>query len=207
MAVGAASEYKIDDMRLQKGNLAWVKMFKYLGVTFKASKFLTVDSSNPLRKFYSSCNSIFHKTSNIDEIAKLHLIEAYCLPMLTYALPALKLRPEQMQEMNKAWNCAYRKIFGYNMWDSVKPLMLGLGKLDFVHIRLKLYINFLRCNIISNNLSLKYLVLRNVLSDSAFPCKRSSVFDSVKNLVHHNPSYGQVMFLVQDSFKVSTISS
>src|SRR5438132_44037 len=149
-------------MKLQNCNLAWSKMFKYLGVTFNAGKSLTVDNSNPVRKFYSSCNSILHKTANIDEMAKLQLLEANCLPILTYALPAMKLRQEQLKEMNKAWNCAYRKIFGYNMWESVKPLILGLGKLDFIHIRLKLYINFLISNINSNNQTLHYLLLRNI---------------------------------------------
>ena len=104
VAVGAASEYKITDMKLQDGHITWTRTFKYLGVTFNAGKFLTVDNSTPIRKFYSSCNSIFHKSANIDEIAKLHLIESNC-----YALPALKLRPEQMQELNKAWNCACRE--------------------------------------------------------------------------------------------------
>ena len=33
VAVGAASGYQISDMRLQNCNLAWSKMFKYLGVT------------------------------------------------------------------------------------------------------------------------------------------------------------------------------
>ena len=80
VAIGAASEYEISDMKLQNCSLAWSKMFKYLGVTFKAGKTLAVDNSSTIRKFYSSCNSIFHKTSNLDEIAKLHLIEANCLP-------------------------------------------------------------------------------------------------------------------------------
>ena len=147
VAVGAASGYTIRDMKLQNCNLAWSKTFKYLGVTFNAGKFLTVDISNPIRKFYSGCNSILHKTANLDEMAKLHLLEANCLPLLTYALPAVNLKQEQLKEMNKAWNCAYRKVFRYNMWESVKPLMLGLGKLDFVHIHLKLYMNFLKSNI------------------------------------------------------------
>src|SRR5579872_640421 len=138
---------------------AWTTTIKYIGVTFKAGIFLTLDNSTPMRRFYSSCNSIFHKSANIDEIAKLHLIESNCLPILTYALPTLKLLPDQMQEMNKAWNCAYRKIFGFNMWESVKLLICGLGRLDFMHISLKLYINFIRNNMTSNNLTLKYLLI------------------------------------------------
>lgn len=210
VAIGAANEYEIGDMKLQNCNLAWSKMFKYLGVTFNAGKSLTMDSSNPIRKFYSSCNSIFQKTANLDEIARLHLIEAKCLPILTYALPALKLRKEQLQEMNKAWNCAYRKIFGYNMWDSVKPLICGLGKLDFIHIKLKLYINFLRNNINSNNLTLKYLMLRSVFSDSNSCDKRDSIIGSytVQDLVLNNElSYGQVLSQIYDAFNAVVVGS
>ena len=91
VALGAASEYQITDMKLQDGSIVWAKMFKYLGVSFIAGKILTVDNSIPIGTFYSSCNSMFHKSANIVEIAKLHLIESNCLPILTYALPALKL--------------------------------------------------------------------------------------------------------------------
>jgi len=141
---------------------------------------------------------IFHKSANIDEIAKLHLIESNCLPILTYAFAAIKLMPDQMQEMNKAWNCAYRKIFGFNMWESVKLLICGLGRSDSVLIRLKPYINFLRCNMTSNNLTLKYLLIRNALSDSDSLCKRCSMHEDIENLVFNNRSNGHVIRLIHD---------
>jgi len=186
-------------MKLQNSKLAWSKMFTYLGVTFQAGKTLTVDNSSAIRKFYSGCNSIFHKTLNLDEIAKLHLVEANCLPFLTYALPALKLNREQLHEMNKAWNCAYRKIFGYHMWESVKQLMCCLGKLDFMHIRLKLYINFLRTNVNSNNLTLNYLLMRNVLFDSYSIFNQDSIIGDIKDLGFSEHSHGHVVRLIHES--------
>jgi len=43
------------------------------------------------RKFYAACNSIYSRTSGLTDLTKLHLMESYCLPLLTYALGSLNL--------------------------------------------------------------------------------------------------------------------
>ena len=101
--------------------------------------FLVPNISTIKRKFYSSCNKILGKTQRIDEITKLYLLEANCLPILTYAKPALDLKDSQIRELNVAWNSIYRKIFDFHVWESVTEFIEGLGKLNFKHMRLKLY--------------------------------------------------------------------
>ena len=67
---------------------------KYLGVWLCSGKRLQCDiNSRPtIRKFYAAANSIFSHSGSISEMSKLHLVESYCLPMLTYTVEALYLK-------------------------------------------------------------------------------------------------------------------
>ena len=44
--------------------------------------------------------------------------------------------------LNACWNCVFRQIFGFHKWESVRCFINGLGKLDFIHIRMKLMLKF-----------------------------------------------------------------
>ena len=56
------------------------------------------------------------------------------LPLLTYALECLNTKPAILQQINSWWNSVFRKIFGYNTWESVKEVIWRLGRLDLLHI-------------------------------------------------------------------------
>ena len=58
----------------------------------------------------------------------------YCLPILTYAAPALNLCDKQLREVNVCWNGVYRKIFKFHQWESVKSLIHGIGRSHIIHI-------------------------------------------------------------------------
>jgi len=64
----------------------------------------------------------------------LSLIETYCLPILTYAALAVSLKVRQLQELNSCWNSAYRRVFGFHRWESVRSYLCGLGRLDMKHV-------------------------------------------------------------------------
>ena len=72
----------------------------------------------------------------------LTLQESYCLPILTYAAVAVKYTARQEQELNAAWNSVYRRIFGFNKWESVKAFVKGLGRLDLHHVFMLRRVNF-----------------------------------------------------------------
>ena len=61
-----------------------------------------------------------------------------CISLLTYVVGAVTLSQRQLQELNVCWNTAFRVIFGFNRWESVKCFIHGLGRLNLVHI-IKLY--------------------------------------------------------------------
>jgi len=72
--------------------------------------------------------------NDADELALLTLQESYTLPVLMYAIPALLLKSRQVDELNVCWNNVLRRIFNYNKWESVKAVILGLGRINLKHI-------------------------------------------------------------------------
>ena len=122
------------DMFINGSTIHWVKCIKYLGVSIKSSKRFLIDLSETRRKFFMSINTILSKCKYNSDILKLELLEAHCLPILMYAVECINLTKVQIKEINSWWNSAYRKIFLYNRWESVKELIFRLGRLDVYHL-------------------------------------------------------------------------
>jgi exonuclease III len=138
--VGPASRLPISDMQLGSDKIHWADSFKYLGIPFITGKSLTVDTQVIKRKFFASCNCILGNVTCLSEIIKLSMVETFSLPILLFAVAALKLSKLQINELNACWNAAYRRIFGFNKWESVRAFINGLGRLDFSHLRLLLHL-------------------------------------------------------------------
>jgi hypothetical protein len=121
---------------LMLGNncIEWSENINYLGVQFVAGKYITTDCNALKRKFYTACNCVFSNCYNVSEVVQLQLQELYCLPLLTYAAPALNVNDRQLRELNVCWNDVYRKIFKFNQWESVKGFLNGLDRLDLIHL-------------------------------------------------------------------------
>jgi len=88
-------------------------------------------------------NSIFSSNYPLVEPVKLQLVRAFCLPLLVYSLGALELTPGMVKELGFCWNDAFRKVFSYNRWESVKVLQYFCGCLDFTYIYDFLRLRFL----------------------------------------------------------------
>jgi len=61
-----------------------------------ASRDIKFDLMPVKRTFYSSCNSIFMHTVNLNELAVLSLQESYSLSVLMYSIPAMSLSAKQI---------------------------------------------------------------------------------------------------------------
>ena len=96
------------------------------------------------RAFCSACNSIYMSGTAADELVLLTLQESYSLPVLMYAIAALSLKSRQADELNICWNNVFRRIFNSNKWESVKAVILGLGRLSLNHLIMLTKINFYR---------------------------------------------------------------
>jgi len=136
-------------------HISWTDSLKYLIVNFISGKILNIDISpvirkfyaaaiSPvIRKFYAAANAIFSHCKYASEFTKLHLLESFTLPLLTYRLNVLFFPQSQLVKLNSCWNSIYRKIFGYSKWESVKEIQLYCQKLDFIHFVDKCKLNFL----------------------------------------------------------------
>ena len=121
-------------MIVNNNEIVWTDSIKYLGVVFQSGKSLGIDLSECRRKFFSAVNNILSKTKFCSEIVRLHLLESYCLPILSYVIESIILDKSQLRQLNSWWNSVYRTVFNYNKWDSVKELIYYLGRIDFLHI-------------------------------------------------------------------------
>jgi len=74
----------------------------------ESATYLKVDISPCVCKFYASVN------------ARLCLFESVSLPILTYGCESMCLFGGDIKKLNVCWNNVFRKIFGMNVWESVK---------------------------------------------------------------------------------------
>ena len=88
------------------------------------------------RSFYAACNCISPRAKSLDELVDLSLQESYFLPILTYSSAATSFTVKQTHELHVCWSSAYRHIFHFNRWESVKCFINGLACLDLLHIRI-----------------------------------------------------------------------
>jgi len=66
------------------------------------------------------------------------------MPLITYGCEALNFNGHIIHQLSVCWNNAYRRIFYYNSWESVKALQFYCGRLDFHHVCVKQKLIFLQ---------------------------------------------------------------
>ena len=177
-------------MKLGSDVILWVNSIKYLGVTVRSGVKMTVDLDVVKRKFYAACNSILSNSIFQSELLRLHLLESYCLPILTYCIAVWDLTKKQISCLNVCWNMMFRKLFGFHKWESVRCCINGLGRLDFEHIYVWLRSKFLKGNLICensviNNLMCTYRLSKAVAKFCFNHCINFDVpFYALKQQVH-----------------------
>ena len=144
IAFGPKYGVDVDDMVLGANTISWCKSFKYLGMTLLAGQSVVVDDSLIKRKFYASCNAILSNSTGQSELTRLFLLEAYCLPLLTYCTMAMNVSQKVVNSFNVCWNMMYRRIFSFNKWESVSLFIAGIGRLNFSHVYQLLQFNMLK---------------------------------------------------------------
>ena len=82
-------------------------------------------------------------------------MESQCLQVLLYAIESLNVKGKELKCINSWWNSVYRKIFGFNKWDSVIFL---LQRLDVFHIVNMRRVMFIKRIMLSENSVMAYLV-------------------------------------------------
>ena len=107
----------------------WADTWLYLGVTLKSSKYFNCSITEQIIKFYRCANGIFRIEGHSNDTVMLRLVEAHCVPLLTYGVEILHIADrDERRQLRVAYNSLFRKIFGYRWYESVTALQGFLGR-------------------------------------------------------------------------------
>ena len=83
-------------------------------------------------KLYRAPNAIIRIEERSDDIMMLRLLEAHCLPVLSYGIEIINVTDhDARRQMRVAYNAIYRKLFGHSYRESVTLLQHSLGRLTW----------------------------------------------------------------------------
>ena len=116
-------------LQLDGSFLEWEQSCIYLGVTLRSGATFGCCVKEKLSKFYKSLNAIIRIEGRSDDMVMLRLLEAHCLPILSYGIEIIHvIDRDDRRQMRVAYNAIYRKLFGYSYRESVTLLQHTLGR-------------------------------------------------------------------------------
>ena len=116
-------------VKINGADILWVELWKYLGITLKSGRKFGCCAKAKLSSFYRALNSILRIDGRADELVKLRLLEAHCLPILTYGIETLHIADQNdRRQLRVAYNSIFRNLFRYSYNQSVSALQHGLGR-------------------------------------------------------------------------------
>ena len=164
--------------------------FKYLGIHFVNGNSIGVNIEPISHNLFMSCNNILSHSSDLCNLVQLQLHESYVLRTLTYATAAIKLSETQIASLNASWNSAYRRIFHFNRWESVKCFIRGLGRVDFRHLRSQLSTkHYLSMQLCKNSVVREVLKIFMFSKEFTHFCilskwSKKTIFSTVKSIMY-----------------------
>ena len=103
---------------------------------------LTVDITKRLNKFYAVISSVLKDKLFGFERVYVHVLLSKSLPILFCDLGSMVINSSIVQAVTKAWNMAFRWIFGLRKYDSTRSLLQSCGTMSakfLLHKRLLLF--------------------------------------------------------------------
>ena len=80
------------ELNLNCERIPWVDKWVYLGVTLVSGVSFGCCIKETIGKFYRALNSILRVEGRSDEMVMLRLLEAHCIPILSYAIEVVHVR-------------------------------------------------------------------------------------------------------------------
>ena len=102
--------------------LDFVNEWKYLGTTIAGGKSFSFTARPDISSFFRATNAVINVLTNAHEHTLLYLLHTNCVPILTYACEVKQYSASDMSDCNVAVNSAFRKIFGFTDWRSIREL-------------------------------------------------------------------------------------
>ena len=127
--ISFGKKHSLTSLQLDGKDIEWVDSWSYLGVTIKSHSSFNCCIDAKVKSFYRSANGILRIDGRSNETVMLQLLEAHCLPILTYAIEVMHIaNRDERRRLRVAYNSLYRKIFDYRTWESVTELQHALGR-------------------------------------------------------------------------------
>ena len=101
--------------------------WKYLGTTISDGNSFSFSARPDISNFFRAANAILNVLSGAHEHTLLYLLHSNCLPIITYACNVKQFSAGDMSDCNVAVNSAFRKIFGFRDWRSIRDLREVFG--------------------------------------------------------------------------------
>ena len=127
MIFGKSYNENIVPLRLSGEPVEFVSEWKYLGTTLVTGKRLFFSARPDLTSFFRATNAIINVLVGAHEHTLLALLHSNCVPILTYACAVKHYSSSDMSDCNLAMNNAFRKIFGFTEWQSIRTLREEFG--------------------------------------------------------------------------------
>jgi len=124
---------------------------------------------------WNKCNSLQKPARSLEYV--FYCIAHETTPLCTYAAPALAFTSKQIQELNACWNSVIRRLFGYSKHESVKAVLLGLGRLNVRHLIMQRKAKFYKSLYLSNNSLLYNIFCMRLMLYSGSDTLLQTVFD------------------------------
>ena len=86
----------------------WADTWVYLGITLKSGKTFSCSITEQVKKFYRCVNGIFRIEGRSNDNVMLPLVEAHCVPILTYGIETLHVADrDERRQLRVAYNCLF----------------------------------------------------------------------------------------------------
>jgi hypothetical protein len=130
--IGPRSKYVCEELTIDNIPIKWVDKFRFLGVWILKGNSLKFDWQEAKRKFFYTSNNIFSKLGSNPNIAlALHIFLSKCIPLLTYAHPAICLSKKEIASLTFCYNTIYYKLFGVKDVTLINQCQFFTGVLSF----------------------------------------------------------------------------
>ena len=114
-------------LKLSDDCIDWVSEWTYLGVKLVSGPRFGCCVKEKISKFYGAANAILRVEGRSDDVVMLRLLEAHCVPILTYAIEVINVADaREGRRMRGAYNSIFRKVFDYTRRQSVTNLQHAL---------------------------------------------------------------------------------
>ena len=127
MTFGKSFNEPCAPLTILDSSLEFVHEFKYLGATIVSGKQLAFTSRPDLSSFFRATNAVLNVLKGAHKRTLVTLLYTNCVPVLTYACSVKDYPVSKMSDCNTAMNNAFRKIFGFTDWRSIRELREEYG--------------------------------------------------------------------------------